>query len=312
MVSGRIHTNVTVRSLGVSLRFRSYRYVLRAMDLEPGATPVGSASTSGRSPGTALLEDTHIMTATDVSVGFGQTTVMSDITVGFHKGSINALIGPSGSGKSTFLRSLNRMNDKVRDFWHKGEIALDGHEIYAKTMDPLVLRRRVGMVFQRPNPFPMSILDNIVSGVRAHKMAKRSEMRDIAETHLAEVGLWSHVSDRLHDSPFRLSGGQQQMLCLARALAVQPEVLLLDEPTSSLDPRSTEAVEELVRRLTPELTVIIVTHNLAQAKRLSDHTIFFYEGRMIETGPTSDLFSRPERPETASYIGTELEPATTR
>ena len=160
------------------------------------------------------------MTPTDVSVGFGQTTSCSDITVGFHKGSINALIGPSGSGKSTFLRSLNRMNDKVRDFWHKGEISLYGDEIYAKTMDPLVLRRRVGMVFQRPNPFPMSILDNIVSGVRAHKMAKRSEMRDIAETRLAEVGLWSHVSDRLHDSPFRLSGGQQQMLCLARALAV--------------------------------------------------------------------------------------------
>jgi phosphate transport system ATP-binding protein len=164
------------------------------------------------------------------------------------------------------------------------------------------------MVFQRPNPFPMSILDNIVSGVKAHRMAKHSDLRDIAETRLAEVGLWSHVADRLHDSPFRLSGGQQQMLCLARALAVEPEVLLLDEPTSSLDPRSTEAVEELVHRLTPGLTVIIVTHDLNQARRCSDNTIFFYEGRMIETAPTVELFTRPERAETARYIGGELEP----
>jgi phosphate transport system ATP-binding protein len=261
--------------------------------------------------GAALLDREHVMTSDDVSLGFGRTTIMQGISVGFHKGSINALIGPSGSGKTTFLRALNRMNDKVRDFWHQGEISLEGEDVYGKTMDPLVLRRRVGMVFQRPNPFPMSILDNIVSGVRAHKMAKRNEMRDIAETHLAEVGLWHHVADRLNDSPFRLSGGQQQMLCLARALAVQPEVLLLDEPTSSLDPRSTEAIEELVRRLTPELTVIIVTHNLAQAKRVSDHTVFFYEGRMIETGPTKQLFSRPDRPETARYIGGELDPSAT-
>jgi phosphate transport system ATP-binding protein len=263
---------------------------------------------SDRVSGTMLLEDSDVMHAHQVSLGFGATTIMQDINVGFPRGTITALIGPSGSGKTTFLRALNRMNDKVRDFWHHGQISLYDDEIYSDTMDPLVLRRRVGMVFQRPNPFPMSIQDNIVSGVRAHRMAKRSEMRDIAETRLAEVGLWSHVADRLHDSPFRLSGGQQQMLCLARALAVEPEVLLLDEPTSSLDPRSTEAVEELVRRLTPELTVIIVTHDLAQARRLSDNTIFFYEGRMIETAPTDQLFTRPERPETARYIGGELEP----
>ena len=162
------------------------------------------------------------------------------------------------------------------------------------------------MVFQRPNPFPMSILDNVVAGVKAHKMAKRSQFRDIAETRLAEVGLWSRISDRLNDSPFRLSGGQQQLLCLARALAVQPDVLLLDEPTSSLDPRSTEAVEELTRRLTPDLTVIIVTHNLAQAKRLSDNTILFYEGRLVETGPTAQLFGSPKFTETARYLGSEV------
>src|SRR6202012_1931641 len=155
------------------------------------------------------------------------------------------------------------------------------------------LRRKVGMLFQRPNPFPMSIMDNVVSGVKAHRMASRDGMREIAQRRLGEVGLWSAVADRLGDSPFRLSGGQQQLLCLARALAVEPEVLLLDEPTSSLDPRSTEAVEEMVHRLTPDLTVIIVTHNLAQARRLSDNTIFFYEGHLIETGPTADLFERP-------------------
>jgi phosphate transport system ATP-binding protein len=261
-----------------------------------------------RAVGTTLLEDTEVMHAHQVSLGFGPTTIMRDITVGFPRGTITALIGPSGSGKTTFLRSLNRMNDKVRDFWHHGQISLYDDEIYHDSMDPLVLRRRVGMVFQRPNPFPMSILDNIVSGVKAHRMAKRSDLRDIAETRLAEVGLWSHVADRLHDSPFRLSGGQQQMLCLARALAVEPEVLLLDEPTSSLDPRSTEAVEELVHRLTPALTVIIVTHDLHQARRVSDNTILFYEGRMIEAAPTSQLFSSPERPETARYIGGEINP----
>jgi phosphate transport system ATP-binding protein len=246
-----------------------------------------------------------IMSAIDLTLGFGEATIMSDITVGMPRGSITALIGPSGSGKTTFLRSLNRMNDRVRSFWKRGEILLDGEPIEGRGVDPLIIKRRVGMVFQRPNPFPMSIQDNVVAGVRAHKMAKRSEYRDIAETYLAQVGLWHNISDRLNDSPFRLSGGQQQLLCLARALAVQPEVLLLDEPTSSLDPRSTEAVEELVRRLTPELTVIIVTHNLAQAKRLSDHTIFFYEGRLVETGPTEEIFSNPTRQETARYIGSD-------
>jgi phosphate transport system ATP-binding protein len=245
------------------------------------------------------------MEARDVALGFGAATIMQDITVAFPKGTITALVGPSGSGKTTFLRSLNRMNDKVRGFWKRGSILLDDDEIHGGNVDPLILRRRVGMVFQRPNPFPMSIQDNVVAGVKAHRMAKRHEFKDIAETYLAQVGLWHNISDRLGDSPFRLSGGQQQLLCLARALAVEPEVLLLDEPTSSLDPRSTEAVEELVRRLTPELTVIIVTHNLAQARRLSDNTIFFYEGHLIETGPTAELFERPKRIETARYLGAE-------
>ena len=259
-------------------------------------------SESGRAVGTTLLEDTDVMHAHQVSLGFGPTTIMQDISVGFPRGTITALIGPSGSGKTTFIRSLNRMNDKVRDFWHHGQISLYDDEIYADSMDPLVLRRRVGMVFQRPNPFPMSILDNIVSGVRAHRMAKRSDMRDIAETRLAEVGLWSHVADRLNDSPFRLSGGQQQLLCLARALAVGPEVLLLDEPTSSLDPVTTEAIEALLKTLTPALTLIVVTHNLGQAMRVSHNTIFLYQGKLTEYGPTDELFNSPKHPDTERYV----------
>ncbi len=170
-------------------------------------------------------------------------------------------------------------------------------------MDPLVLRRRVGMVFQRPNPFPMSIRDNVVAGVKAHGLAPKGELTAVAERYLKEVGLWGAVADRLGDSPFRLSGGQQQLLCLARALAVQPEVLLLDEPTSSLDPVTTEIVEDLLRKLVPEITIVIVTHNLAQARRTANSTTFLYNGRLVETGATEQIFDRPTQPETVSYVG---------
>lgn len=244
-----------------------------------------------------------VLAATGVSLGFGSTTVVEGVDVKIPRGSITALVGPSGSGKTTFLRSMNRMNDRVRGYWRRGSITFEGVELDNRSVDLLELRRRVGMVFQRPNPFPMSIEHNVVAGVRAHRMAKRSQLRDIAETKLAEVGLWSAVADRLGESPFRLSGGQQQLLCLARALAVEPEVILLDEPTSSLDPVSTEAVEELLSRLVPKLTVVIVTHNLAQARRLSHGTIFFYQGRMVEAGPTGQVFGSPARPETARYVG---------
>jgi len=268
-------------------------------------TPYGRAGADrlDNAGGNLLSVDSDIITVNNVSLGFGSTTIMQDITVNVPRGTITALVGPSGSGKTTFLRSLNRLNDRVPNFWRRGEICFDGQDIHGSNVDPLVLRRKVGMVFQRPNPFPMSITDNVVAGVKAHRMARRSELRDIAETRLAEVGLWSKISDRLDDSPFKLSGGQQQLLCLARALAIEPTVMLLDEPTSSLDPRSTEAVEELVRRLTPELTVIIVTHNLEQARRLSDNMILFYDGRLLESGPTSQLFDAPRRPETARYLG---------
>jgi phosphate transport system ATP-binding protein len=246
--------------------------------------------------------DSPIMEARDVGVGFGTKKVLSGIGLSFSPQTITALIGPTGCGKSTFLRSLNRMNDNVRGYWRTGTIELDGMEITGRDMDVLVLRRRVGMVFQRPNPFPMSIRDNVVAGVRAHRMAPRGEHSDIAERVLREVGLWSAVADRQGDSPFRLSGGQQQLLCLARALAVEPDVLLLDEPTSSLDPVTTEMVEELLRRLAEKLTIVIVTHNLAQARRVAQTTAFLYNGILVECGDTDQIFEAPNEPETVSYV----------
>ncbi len=246
------------------------------------------------------------MSASDLHLGFGRKTVLEDINLDIESKRITALVGPSGSGKTTFLRSLNRMNDKVSGAWMRGRVTLKGHDLYGRRVDPLVVRRHVGMVFQRPNPFPMSILDNVVAGAKAHRLVTRAQLRDLAETRLAEVGLWAAVADRLGDSPFRLSGGQQQLLCLARALAVEPSVLLLDEPTSSLDPVSTEAVEELLRRLAERVTVVIVTHNLAQARRVSDRMAFFYEGRLRESGATSRMFESPRQRETARYLGGQI------
>jgi phosphate transport system ATP-binding protein len=262
------------------------------------------AGTSTRSVGqssTATIERPTLRVE-DLALGFGQKTVLEGVDLEFHRGEMTALIGPTGCGKSTLLRTLNRMNDKVRGFWRRGTIDLDGMDIYGSSADPLLVRKRVGMVFQRPNPFPMSIRDNVVAGVKAHRLSPRSEFAEIAESRLKQVGLWSAISDRMGDSPFRLSGGQQQLLCLARALAVDPEVLLLDEPTSSLDPVSTEMVESLIKQLSSELTIVIVTHNLAQARRIADKTAFLYNGRLVESGDTSRVFDAPEEPETASYV----------
>ena len=265
-----------------------------ATDPAGGATGFDSSSASG---GTVALR------AVDLTLGFGQRTILSDISVDVQKGAVTALIGPTGSGKSTLLRTFNRMNDKVSGYRHDGDVLLDGHSIWHPRMELMSLRRRVGMLFQRPNPFPMSIMDNVIAGVKAHRMAPRHELRGIGERRLREVGLWDPVAQRLKDSPFRLSGGQQQLLCLARALAVDPEVLLLDEPTSSLDPMATESIEALIRTLVPQLTVVIVTHNLAQARRIADRTIFLNNGRMVEYGETEQLFERPAEEETAHYVG---------
>jgi len=228
--------------------------------------------------------------------------VLSGINVALTRGRITALIGPTGSGKSTFLRTLNRMNDRVVGFQRDGDVTYDDESLWAPSVDLLTLRRRVGMLFQRPNPFPMSIKDNVVAGVKAHRIAKGKQLDVVCERRLTEVGLWDAVKDRLNDSPFRLSGGQQQLLCLARALAVGPDVLLLDEPTSSLDPITTEAIEDLMKTLTPALSLIVVTHNLGQAMRISDNTMFFYQGALVEYGATDDLFSRPSHPDTERYV----------
>lgn len=242
------------------------------------------------------------VSAEGLNLSFGSKSILTGVNMEFPRGTITALIGPTGSGKSTFLRTINRMNDKVSSFNHEGDVKIDGRSIWSSSEDLLTLRRRVGMLFQRPNPFPMSIRDNVVAGVKAHRIAKGKQLDVVAETRLREVGLWDAVKDRLGDSPFRLSGGQQQLLCLARALAVGPEVLLLDEPTSALDPISTESVETLMRAMTPALTIIVVTHNLGQARRVSDKTMFFYEGRLVEHGDTSQIFERPRESSTERYV----------
>jgi phosphate transport system ATP-binding protein len=264
-------------------------------------TDTSAAVASTQAPAAASADTS--LRAVDLTLSFGPRAVLSGITTNVQRGAITALIGPTGSGKSTLLRTFNRMNDKVTGYRHDGDVLLEGRSIWAPSVELMSLRRRVGMLFQRPNPFPMSIMDNVVSGVRAHKMAGRNRMRDIAQQRLTEVGLWDAVSSRLKDSPFRLSGGQQQLLCLARALAVDPEVLLLDEPTSSLDPLATESIEALIRTLTPKITVVIVTHNLAQARRVADSTIFLYQGKMVEHGATEQVFEHPAHEETAHNVG---------
>jgi phosphate transport system ATP-binding protein len=267
---------------------------VRAATSDPGR--------QGAAPSAAGLPATSALRAIDLTLGFGNRVVLSDINAEIHRSAVTALIGPTGSGKTTLLRTFNRMNDKVSGYRHMGDVFLDGRSIWSPTVELMMLRRKVGMLFQRPNPFPMSIMDNVVAGVRAHKMAKGGEVREIARQRLTEVGLWDAVSSRLKDSPFRLSGGQQQLLCLARALAIGPEILLLDEPTSSLDPVATESIEKLIRTLVPEITVIIVTHNLAQARRVADHTMFLYQGHLVEHGPTQQVFEDPTREETSHYI----------
>jgi phosphate transport system ATP-binding protein len=271
-----------------------------------GAGVPVTATDSPEAPATAQAPpaasaDTAIR-ADELSLGFGQRTVLADITTDVQKGAITALIGPTGSGKSTLLRTFNRMNDKVTGYRHHGDVLFQGRSIWAPSVELMLLRRQVGMLFQRPNPFPMSIGENVVAGARAHRVADKAGLRSILEDRLTEVGLWDAVKDRLKDSPFRLSGGQQQLLCLARALAISPDVLLLDEPTSALDPMATESIEALIRQLVPDLTVVIVTHNLQQANRIADETMFLNRGRMVEHGPTRQLFEHPAEEETANYV----------
>jgi phosphate transport system ATP-binding protein len=266
-------------------------------------TATGQPATAEHSSRAAAAANGSVaLSVRDLTLSFGQRAILSDLNVDIKRGAVTALIGPTGSGKTTLLRTFNRMNDKVSTYKHSGDVLLEGRSIWHPGLELMALRRRVGMLFQRPNPFPMSIAENVTAGVRAHRLAPRAKLRDIAEEHLTAVGLWGAVKDRLKESPFRLSGGQQQLLCLARALAVSPQVLLLDEPTSSLDPNATESIEALLRTLAPGITVVIVTHNLAQAGRVADQTMFLNQGRLVEYGDTRQVFDNPAEEETASYV----------
>jgi phosphate transport system ATP-binding protein len=238
--------------------------------------------------------------ASNINFFYGSFQALHDISLDMHANRITALIGPSGCGKSTFLRTLNRINETIRHSRLEGKILLDNEDVLS--VDVTSLRRRIGMVFQRPNPFPKSISDNIAYGLKINGMAKRSEMRDKVEHSLRRAALWEEVKDKLHESAYALSGGQQQRLCIARALAVDPEILLLDEPCSSLDPIATAKIEELMFSLKDTCTMVIVTHNMQQAARVADNTGFFLLGKMIEYDKTDVIFKNPSRKETEDYI----------
>ncbi len=239
----------------------------------------------------------------DLSAGFGRLTAIRDVGLDIADRHVTAIIGPSGCGKSTFLRCLNRMHETVPRAWVEGSVLLDDRDIYAEDVDAVTLRSQVGMVFQRPTAFPtMSIRANVAAGLRTAPRAQRRRADEIVEQALRRAALWDEVKDRLDDSALALSGGQQQRLCIARALAIEPEILLLDEPTASLDPISTEKVEELVHALRNEVAVVIVTHNMQQAARVSDTTAFFLQGELIEVAPTRRMFTHPDDERTEAYI----------
>lgn len=237
-----------------------------------------------------------------LNVHYGDFHAIKDVTLDILPNHITALIGPSGCGKSTFLRCLNRMNDLIEGARVEGSVLLDGQDINDPRTDVVALRRRVGMVFQRPNPFPMSIYDNVAYGPRIHGIRRRSVLNEIVERSLRQAALWDEVKDKLRQSALALSGGQQQRLCIARVLAVEPEVLLMDEPASALDPTATFRIEELMQELKSRYTIVIVTHNMQQAARVSHYTGFFYKGELYEFGETAKIFTNPERRETEDYI----------
>ena len=238
----------------------------------------------------------------DLNLYYGTNHALKNINLDLYERQITALIGPSGCGKSTYLKTLNRMNDLVPGVKIEGKVVLDGEDIYGPKVDTTLLRKKIGMVFQQPNPFPMSVYDNIAYGPRIHGIKSKVKLDEIVENSLRGAALWDEVHDRLKKSALGLSGGQQQRLCIARALAVEPDVLLMDEPTSALDPISTLKIEELMGELKKKYTVVIVTHNMQQATRISDYTAFFLVGEMIEYAPTTELFSRPKEKKTEDYI----------
>ena len=243
----------------------------------------------------------HVV-AEGFSVFYGAVEAVRKVSLGIPRNRVTAIIGPSGCGKSTLLRAFNRMNDLIPGCRAGGSLVFDGEEVYGPRIDVVTLRRRIGMVFQKPNPFPKSVFDNVAYGPRIHTRRGRYELEEVVERSLRRAALWEEVKDRLDGNALGLSGGQQQRLCLARALAVDPDILLMDEPTSALDPRSTARIEDLIGELRENYTIVIVTHNMQQAARISDLTAFLYEGNLVEFGPTGRVFTKPREKQTQDYI----------
>jgi phosphate transport system ATP-binding protein len=271
----------------------------------PEAVPATANARAGQHPETAAAPARAVpaFAVRNLSVYFGQHRVLKGISLEVQARAVTAIIGPSGCGKSTFLRALNRMHELVPEARMTGEIRLFGDDIYARHVEPVIVRRRVGMVFQKSNPFPtMSIADNVTVGLRLNGVRARSVLAEHTQQALRMAALWDEVKDRLHAPAISLSGGQQQRLCIARALAVQPEVLLMDEPASALDPLATSKIEDLILELKKDYTIVIVTHNMQQAARMSDHTAFFYLGELVEFGPTAKIFTSPAQKRTEDYV----------
>ena len=243
-----------------------------------------------------------IIKVNNLDLFYGSNQALKSVNMEIEKNKVTALIGPSGCGKSTFIKTLNRMNDLIPDVKISGEVLYNNIDIYNKKTDPMLVRKNIGMVFQKPNPFPMSIFDNIAYAPRYHKIKKASVLKEIVEKSLVSAALWDEVKDRLHQSALSLSGGQQQRLCIARAIALEPEVLLMDEATSALDPISTNKIEDLIASLKTKFTVVIVTHNMQQAVRISDSTAFFLFGKLVEFGDTETIFSSPKTKEAQDYV----------
>lgn len=260
------------------------------------------ATTITKAEPLSLDEETICLEVDNLELFYGKKKALNGIDLRIPKNRVTAFIGPSGCGKSTLLRSFNRMNDLVDDCHITGAIRLEQHNIYDKSVDVAALRRRVGMVFQKPNPFPKSIYENVAYGLRIQGINKRRVLDEVVETSLRRAALWDEVKDRLHESALGMSGGQQQRLVIARTIAVEPEVLLLDEPASALDPISTLKIEELIYELKSQFTIVIVTHNMQQAARVSDYTAFMYMGDLIEFGDTDQIFTRPDKKQTEDYI----------
>ena len=274
----------------------------RQDDAEPHTARTPSAHIETGSTEQSVMDLPTALKVRKFNAWYGTFQAIHDIDMDVPANRVTAFIGPSGCGKSTFLRWINRMNDLIPGAHSDGTLDLHGINLLSRSLDVVDLRRRVGMVFQKPNPFPKSIFDNVAFGPKLHTRINRSDLADLVEHSLRQAALWDEVKDRLKSSALGLSGGQQQRLCIARAIAVGPEVLLMDEPCSALDPKSTLRIEELIAELRSRYTIIIVTHNMQQAARVSDVTSFFYEGNLVETGPTGTIFTRPEKQQTEDYV----------